>query len=77
MKANTSCQVGLRAFEGLKPDYVHQLKERNTCTYKYHVEVAKLKLRFDNMHIGSKGVHDQNCKCDCDVYFNVIPSDKC
>ncbi len=77
MKANTSCQVGLWAFEGLKPYYVCQLKERNTCTCKYHVEVAKLKLGFNDMCSSSKGVQGQNCKCDCDVCFNVIPNDKC
>jgi hypothetical protein len=77
MKANTSCQVGLQSFKGLKPYYVCQLKEKNTCTYKYHFEVAKLRVGFNNMHTNSKGVHGQNCRCDCDVCFSVIPNDKC
>ncbi len=34
--------VRLRAFEKLKPYYVHKLKERNTCACKYHVEMVKL-----------------------------------
>jgi hypothetical protein len=77
MKVNTSCQVGLWAFEGLKLYYVHQLKERNTCACKHHVEMAELRLGFNNMRIGSKGVHGQNCTCDCDVCFNVTPSVVC
>jgi hypothetical protein len=77
LKANTSCQVGLQAFDGLKPYYVRQLKERNTCACKYHVDMVELKLGFNNMCSGSKGLHGQNCICDCDVCFNVILGDKC
>jgi hypothetical protein len=35
-------KVGLRAFEKLKPYYVRKLKERNTCSCKYHVEMVEL-----------------------------------
>jgi hypothetical protein len=77
MKANTSCQVGLQAFEGLKLYYVRRVKERNTCACKHHVEMVELRLGFNNMRIGLKGVHGQNCTFDCDVCFNVIPSVEC
>jgi hypothetical protein len=35
-------KVGLKTFEKLKPYYVCKLKERNTCSYKYHVEMVEL-----------------------------------
>lgn len=43
--------MGLHTFEKLKSFYVRLLKERNTNAYKYHVEMAKFKLGFNNMKI--------------------------
>jgi hypothetical protein len=48
-----------------------QLKERNTCAYKYHVEMVKLKLGFNNMRMALWGVHGKHCVCNCDIFTNA------
>ncbi len=58
MKAHGS-KVGLKAFEKLKPYYVHRLLERNTCACKYHVKMVELRKGFNKMQHVSKGVMGQ------------------
>jgi hypothetical protein len=71
-KQNPICQVGLQAFEKLKPYYIRQLKEINTCAYKYHVEMGELRQGFNNMRINTKGIHGKGCTCSCDIYISTI-----
>ncbi len=69
MKAHGS-NVGLRAFQKLKPYYVYKLKEKNTCTCKYHVEMVELQDGFNNMWGESKWIHGKHCTYKCDVCCN-------
>lgn len=66
-EANLGSQVGLRAFELLKPFYVRRLMERNTCTCRYHCEMAELVKGFNNMRTATKGIHGRHCGCSCEV----------
>jgi hypothetical protein len=71
VKEREGCKVGLRAFEKLKLFYVKQVKERNTYAYKYHVEMAELKLGFNNMRMALRGVHGKHYECNCDMCTNA------
>ncbi len=71
MKEHGDCKVGLHAFEKLKPFYVKQLKERNACGYKYHVEMAELKLGFNNLKMALQGVDGKHCECNCEICTNA------
>jgi hypothetical protein len=66
VKAHGS-NVGLRAFEKLKPYYVQKLKERNTCACKYHVEMVELQDGVNNMRGEGKRIHDRHCSYNYDV----------
>lgn len=46
---------------------MRRLKERNTCAYKYHVEMVELKHGFNNKQSTIKGIHGRNCNYDCDI----------
>jgi hypothetical protein len=67
MKDHPSCQIGLRTFENLKPNYVRRFKEQNTYLCKYHVEMVELMHGFNNMWFVAKGLHGQDCSFACDV----------
>ena len=66
-EASEHNQVGLRAFELLKPFYVRRLKERNTCACRYHCEMAELRQGWNNMRTATKGIHGSHCTCQCEV----------
>ena len=66
-EANEHREVGLRAFELLKPFYVRRLKERNTCACRYHCEMAELRIGWNNMRTATRGIHGHHCRCDCEV----------
>jgi hypothetical protein len=65
-------KVGLKAFEKLKSYYVCKLKEMNTCSCKYHVEMVKLRHGFNNMRGESKVVHGKQCSCNCEVCVSLV-----
>jgi hypothetical protein len=72
-KEHSKVNVGLRAFESLKPFYVRRLKERNTCACKYHVEMLELVHSWNNMRSRPRGVHGKDCDCKCDVCDGGAP----
>ena len=74
-EANEQSQVGLRAFELLKPYYVRRLKERNTCACGYHCEMAELRTGWNNMRTATKGIHGRHCDCTCEVCMSPAPSE--
>jgi hypothetical protein len=43
------------------------LKEGNTYTCKYHVEMVELQDGFNNMQGENKGIHGKLCTYKCDV----------
>jgi hypothetical protein len=57
LKECPNYQVGLRAFEKLKPYYVRRLKNWNICAYKYLVEMVELRHGFNNMQSTTKSIH--------------------
>jgi hypothetical protein len=59
-------KVRLKFFEKLKPYYVYKLKERNTYSCKYHVEMQELQDGFNDMR-GIKWVHGEHCNYTYDV----------
>ncbi len=67
IKEYPSCNVRLWAFEKLEPFYVRRLRNCNTYTYKYYVEMVELLPGFNNMKTSSKGIHGRYCEFDCDV----------
>ncbi|KAG0594736.1 hypothetical protein M758_UG104500 [Ceratodon purpureus] len=66
-EANVQNEVGLRAFELLKPFYIRRLKERNTCACRYYCEMAELRAGWNNMRTATKGIYDRRCDCSCEV----------
>ena len=62
--AHLEVQVSFTNFQLLKPWFVTQLKDWNTCTCRYHIELHKILTRFNDMRTHGKGVHF-NCRCDC------------
>jgi hypothetical protein len=44
-----------------------RLKEQNTCSCKYHVEMVELMHGFNNKWFVAKGIHGRNCNYACDV----------
>ncbi|KAG0572535.1 hypothetical protein KC19_VG103400 [Ceratodon purpureus] len=64
-EANEQSEVGLRAFELLKPLYVRQLKERNACVCRFHYKMTELRTGWNNMRTATRGIHGHHCECDC------------
>jgi hypothetical protein len=72
-KDHSNVNVGLRAFESLKPFYIRRLKERNTCACKTHVEMLELLHGWNNMQTRPRVVHGKDCDCRCDVCDGGAP----
>jgi hypothetical protein len=65
----------IRVFECLKPWFVKRLKEWNTSTCRYHIELNELKLGLSSMQTIGKEVHSGcNCSCEtiCKHELNVV-----
>jgi hypothetical protein len=59
--------IGLISFDKLKLYFVKQLHDFNSCCYKYHQEMAEIKVGFNNMHVASvhHGLQNSTCTCGC------------
>ncbi len=61
-------RIHQRKFEGLKPYFVKQCKDKNVYCCKYQMEFDLLRQGLNGLRDGIKGVHVQNaCTCQCGV----------
>ncbi len=45
-------EIGLTSSNKLKAYFVKK-QDFNSCCYKYHQKMAKIKVKFNNMHVAS------------------------
>jgi hypothetical protein len=59
-------EIKLTSFGKLKPYFVKKLQDFNSSCCKYHQEMAKTKISFNNMLVVNSvhhGLQNSTCKC--------------
>ncbi|MCO5591174.1 hypothetical protein L7F22_045155 [Adiantum nelumboides] len=60
-----SIDIGICAFQSLKPFFVRKFKERNTCCCVYHTRIDLMRLAINSLRIDTKSIHGDACDYLC------------